>query len=48
MYPQSKSVSSLPVEIWNQLVIKTNAQVVEDLLMLTKQADVVGDWERLL
>lgn len=48
MYPQSKLMSNSPVEIWNQLFIKTSTQVVEDLLMLSKQADVVGDWEGLL
>lgn len=41
-------MSNLPVEICDQLVIITSTQVVEDLLMLAKQADVVGSRERLL
>lgn len=48
MHPQWKAMSNLPVEIWNQIFIITSTQVVEGLLMLPKQADVVGDWERLL
>lgn len=40
-------MSNLPVEIWDQFVFVPSAQVVEKLLMLAKQADVVGDRERL-
>lgn len=37
---------SLPVEIWDQPILISSAQVVEGLLVLTKQADVVGGGER--
>ena len=37
---------SLPVEIWDQPIFIPSAQVVEGLLVLTKQAAVVGSGER--
>ena len=37
---------SLPVEIWDQPILIPSAQVVEGLLVLTKQADVVGGGKR--
>lgn len=38
---------NLPVEIWDQLVLVPITQVVEKLLMLAKEADVIGGRERL-
>lgn len=44
--PRERATPSSPVEVWDQPVLVSSAQVVEDLLVLAEQADVVGGRER--